>query len=167
VCAVLGFDVVLCLQYLGFDVPGDGQGRRAATESDLRAFGDGSDDDQAEKDALLRLVEAHDLVEFGMIPEFVGRFPVVVPFHSLTEDMLMRILTEPKNALITQYQTLFSMDKVDISDNTTVLVGQQYCWSLAFVLFLCFVISGSMKSVSCCLECFDDIGWAAGRASGL
>jgi len=104
-------------------VPGDGQGRRAATESDLRAFGDGSDDDQAEKDALLRLVEAHDLVEFGMIPEFVGRFPVVVPFHSLTEDMLMRILTEPKNALITQYQTLFSMDKVDISDNTTVSPG--------------------------------------------
>jgi len=59
-----------------------------------------------------RLVEAHDLVEFGMIPEFVGRFPVVVPFHALTEDMLMRILTEPKNALATQYQTLFSMDKV-------------------------------------------------------
>jgi len=101
------------LQYLGFDVPSDGQGRRAATESDLRSFSDiGSEDDQAEKDMLLRLVEAHDLVEFGMIPEFVGRFPVVVPFHSLTEDMLMRILTEPKNALITQYQTLFNMDKV-------------------------------------------------------
>jgi len=107
--------VLVLLQYLGFDVPSDGQGRRAATESDLRSFSDtghGSEDDQAEKDALLRLVEAHDLVEFGMIPEFVGRFPVVVPFHSLTEDMLMRILTEPKNALITQYQTLFSMDKV-------------------------------------------------------
>jgi len=107
--------VAVWLQYLGFDVTSDGQGRRAATESDLRSFGDtghGSEDDQAEKDALLRLVEAHDLVEFGMIPEFVGRFPVVVPFHSLTEDMLMRILTEPKNALITQYQTLFSMDKV-------------------------------------------------------
>lgn len=106
---------LVCLQYLGFDVPGDGQGRRAATQSDLRSFSDighGSEDDQAEKDALLRLVEAHDLVEFGMIPEFVGRFPVVVPFHSLTEDMLMRILTEPKNALITQYQTLFNMDKV-------------------------------------------------------
>lgn len=96
-------------------MPSDGQGRRAATESELRSFSDsahGSEEDQAEKDALLRLVEAHDLVEFGMIPEFVGRFPVVVPFHSLTEDMLMRILTEPKNALITQYQTLFSMDKV-------------------------------------------------------
>jgi len=103
---------VLWIQYLGFDVPSDGQGRRAATESDLRSFSDSSEDDQAEKDALLRLVEAHDLVEFGMIPEFVGRFPVVVPFHSLTEEMLMRILTEPKNALITQYQTLFNMDKV-------------------------------------------------------
>ena len=114
------------LQYLGFDVPSDGQGRRAATESDLRSFSDtghGSEDDQAEKDALLRLVEAHDLVEFGMIPEFVGRFPVVVPFHSLTEDMLMRILTEPNNALVNQYQTLFSMDKVrklaDIISRTT------------------------------------------------
>jgi ATP-dependent Clp protease ATP-binding subunit ClpX len=103
-------------KYLGFDVASDGQGRRAATEQDLRSFNEvrGSEDDQAEKDALLRLVEAHDLVEFGMIPEFVGRFPVVVPFHSLSEDMLMRILTEPKNALITQFQTLFSMDKVNL-----------------------------------------------------
>ena len=47
-----------------------------------------------------------------MIPEFVGRFPVVVPFHSLDEEMLIRILTEPRNALIPQYQALFSMDKV-------------------------------------------------------
>ena len=49
-----------------------------------------------------------------MIPEFVGRFPVVVPFHSLTELMLMLILTEPKNALVPQYQMLFDMDKVDL-----------------------------------------------------
>ena len=51
-------------------------------------------------------VEAQDLIEFGMIPEFVGRFPVLVAFHSLTEDMLVRILTEPKNALVPQYQML-------------------------------------------------------------
>ncbi len=57
-------------------------------------------------------VEARDLIEFGMIPEFVGRFPVLVPFTSLTEHMLVRILTEPRNALIPQYQSLFSMDKV-------------------------------------------------------
>jgi ATP-dependent Clp protease ATP-binding subunit ClpX len=47
-----------------------------------------------------------------MIPEFVGRFPTLVPFHSLNEDMLVRILTEPKNALVPQYQMLFGMDKV-------------------------------------------------------
>lgn len=47
-----------------------------------------------------------------MIPEFVGRFPVVVPLHSLSEKMLVQILTEPKNALVPQFQTLFTMDKV-------------------------------------------------------
>ena len=57
-------------------------------------------------------VEARDMIEFGMIPEFVGRLPVVVPFHSLTEDMLVRILVEPRNALVPQYQALFGMDKV-------------------------------------------------------
>merc|ERR1712170_325065 len=55
-----------------------------------------------------------DLIEFGMIPEFVGRFPALVPFHSLTEQMLVRILTEPKNALVPQYQMLFGMDKVEL-----------------------------------------------------
>ena len=68
--------------------------------------------EQEERDFLLRSVEARDLIEFGMIPEFVGRFPVVTPFHSLTTDMLVRILTEPHNALIPQYQVLFNMDKV-------------------------------------------------------
>jgi len=56
--------------------------------------------------------QARDLIEFGMIPEFVGRFPVITPLHSLSQDMLVRILTEPRNALIPQFQTLFSMDKV-------------------------------------------------------
>lgn len=49
-----------------------------------------------------------------MIPEFVGRFPVVVPLHSLSEKMLVQILTEPKNALVPQFQTLFTMDKVKL-----------------------------------------------------
>lgn len=69
-------------------------------------------EDNAEKDALLRYVESRDLIEFGMIPEFVGRFPVVVPLHSLDEKMLVQILTEPKNALVPQFQMLFTMDKV-------------------------------------------------------
>ena len=56
--------------------------------------------------------EARDLVEFGMIPEFVGRFPIIIPFHSLSEAMLVQILVEPKNALLSQYQKLFDMDSV-------------------------------------------------------
>ena len=69
-------------------------------------------EDESERDSFLRAVEARDLIEFGMIPEFVGRFPVITPFHSLSQDMLVRILTEPRNALVPQYQMLFGMDKV-------------------------------------------------------
>ena len=58
-------------------------------------------------------VEARDLIEFGMIPEFVGRFPILIPFHSLSEAMLVQVLIEPKNALVPQYQKLFNMDMVN------------------------------------------------------
>ena len=100
---------------MGFGAPTlSSQGRRAASEADQRNQADSSDtaSDNEEKDALLRLVEARDLIEFGLIPEFCGRLPVVVPFHSLTENMLVKILTEPHNALVPQYQALLSMDKV-------------------------------------------------------
>merc|ERR1712012_751265 len=79
------------------------------------------EEDQRERDSYLSTVEAQDLIEFGMIPEFVGRFPALVPFHSLNESMLVRILTEPKNALIPQYQMLFGMDKVDLTFNEDAL----------------------------------------------
>jgi ATP-dependent Clp protease ATP-binding subunit ClpX len=59
---------------------------------------------------LLEMVTADDLVEFGMIPEFVGRLPVMCPLEPLTEEALVRILTEPRNALIRQYQKLFAME---------------------------------------------------------
>jgi ATP-dependent Clp protease ATP-binding subunit ClpX len=89
------------------------EGRRAAAQS---AANEGSStdeqEDQAERDRYLSEVEAGDLIEFGMIPEFVGRFPALVPFHCLNEDMLVRILTEPKNAMIPQYKMLFGMDQV-------------------------------------------------------
>ena len=92
------------------------EGRRAAAQS-AQAEGSSSDEreDQAERDHYLAEVEAGDLIDFGMIPEFVGRFPTLVPFHSLDEDMLVRILTEPKNALIPQYKMLLQMDGVRIS----------------------------------------------------
>lgn len=102
-------------QYLGFGTPSNlGKGRRAAAAADL-ANSSGETDAVAEieeKDRLLKHVEARDLIEFGMIPEFVGRLPVVVPLHSLDEGTLVRILTEPRNAVVPQYQALFSMDKV-------------------------------------------------------
>ena len=50
-----------------------------------------------------------------MIPEFVGRLPVIVSFENLTESMLVRILTEPRNALLPQYQALLAMDKVKLN----------------------------------------------------
>ena len=55
-----------------------------------------------------------DLLEFGLIPEFVGRLPMVVGLQSLDEAALIRILTEPKNALIKQYQRYFQMDGVEL-----------------------------------------------------
>ncbi|XP_063697283.1 ATP-dependent Clp protease ATP-binding subunit clpX-like, mitochondrial isoform X2 [Culicoides brevitarsis] len=98
-------------KYLGFGMPANSsEGRRAAQASAAPM-----DDDQAERDANLRKVQARDLVEFGMIPEFVGRFPVLVPFHSLDVEMLVRILTEPKNALVPQYRALLGMDQVDLT----------------------------------------------------
>lgn len=104
-------------KYLGFGASvSEAQGRRAASAADVaNNYLSNSEDDLAEKDSFLKAVQARDLIEFGMIPEFVGRFPVVVPFHSLTEDMLIQILTEPQNALVPQYQYLFTMDKVTLT----------------------------------------------------
>ncbi|MBR1772044.1 MAG: ATP-dependent Clp protease ATP-binding subunit ClpX [Lachnospiraceae bacterium] len=63
---------------------------------------------------LLQEVSTQDLVKFGLIPEFVGRVPIVVSLEGLDRDALVRILKEPKNALIKQYQKLFDMDDVEL-----------------------------------------------------
>ncbi len=63
---------------------------------------------------LLRQVTPDDLLRYGMIPEFVGRLPVIVTVDALTEDDLVRILTEPKNALVRQYQKLLALDHVEL-----------------------------------------------------
>ncbi|XP_070137868.1 ATP-dependent Clp protease ATP-binding subunit clpX-like, mitochondrial isoform X2 [Drosophila bipectinata] len=98
-------------KYLGFGMPStSGSGRRAA-----QSAASPMDNDQEERDKCLTKVQARDLVEFGMIPEFVGRFPVIVPFHSLNISMLVRILTEPRNALVPQYKALLGLDDVDLT----------------------------------------------------
>jgi ATP-dependent Clp protease ATP-binding subunit ClpX len=63
---------------------------------------------------LLRKVEPEDLMRYGLIPEFMGRLPVVAVLDELDEDSLVRILTEPKNALVKQYQKLFELENVDL-----------------------------------------------------
>ena len=67
-----------------------------------------------EIDELLKQVMPQDLTKFGLIPEFIGRVPITVALETLTEDALIRILTEPKNALMKQYQALLDMDGVKL-----------------------------------------------------
>ena len=63
---------------------------------------------------ILQKVTTDDLREYGMIPEFLGRLPVVYALQHLTKEMYIRILTEPKNAILKQYKKLLSMDEVDL-----------------------------------------------------
>jgi ATP-dependent Clp protease ATP-binding subunit ClpX len=81
---------------MGFVQPGEGQSR-----------------DQRTAD-MMKEVEPDDLVKFGMIPEFIGRIPVVATLEPLDEDALTNILTQPKNALVKQYQKLLHMDNVQL-----------------------------------------------------
>ena len=71
-------------------------------------------DDSKKISELFSQVEASDLVKFGLIPEFIGRLPVLATLEELDEEALMQILTEPKNALTRQYQYLFEMEDVDL-----------------------------------------------------
>jgi ATP-dependent Clp protease ATP-binding subunit ClpX len=63
---------------------------------------------------VFREVEPEDLLKFGLIPEFVGRLPVLATLEDLDEDALIKILTEPKNALVKQYQRLFDMENDEL-----------------------------------------------------
>src|SRR5690606_15561284 len=64
---------------------------------------------------ILRKVTPEDLMKYGLIPEFIGRFPVISTLDNLGREELVRILTEPKNALTKQYAKLFEMDGVDLT----------------------------------------------------
>jgi ATP-dependent Clp protease ATP-binding subunit ClpX len=70
---------------------------------------------------LFRKVEPEDLLKFGLIPEFVGRLPVLATLEDLDEPALIQILTEPKNALVKQYQRLFEMESVDLTFHENAL----------------------------------------------
>jgi ATP-dependent Clp protease ATP-binding subunit ClpX len=81
----------------------------------VMGFGSAVDENRIRSLAqLFRLVEPDDLLKFGLIPELIGRLPIVASLDELDEEALMRILIEPKNALVKQYQRLFEMDDVDL-----------------------------------------------------
>ena len=95
----------------------DGLDKYIQRRTDASAIGFGSklhDASAQEKQNLLRKVEPDDLVKFGLIPELIGRLPVVTVLDPLDEDALVRVLKEPKNSVIKQYQTLMDMDNVDL-----------------------------------------------------
>ncbi|MEP3430476.1 MAG: AAA family ATPase, partial [Roseibium sp.] len=75
---------------------------------------DVKDPDDRRTGEVLREVEPEDLLKFGLIPEFVGRLPVVATLEDLDNDALVEILTKPKNALVKQYQRLFEMENVNL-----------------------------------------------------
>ena len=90
------------------------QGRR--TDKSALGFGSSLKDNSSEAEkALLRKVEPHDLVKFGLIPELIGRLPVITVLDDLDEDALVRVLKEPRNSLVKQYKELLSMDNVELN----------------------------------------------------
>ena len=85
------------------------------------------DPDDRKIGELLGSLEPEDLIKFGLIPEFVGRLPVIATLEDLDEEALVRILTEPKNALVKQYEKLFEMDEVrlEFRDDALRAVAQK------------------------------------------
>ena len=79
------------------------------------------DDMTGDKGFLLSNVTADDLIEYGMIPELIGRLPIITPLMPLKEDALVQILTEPKNAMVRQYQHFFSMEGAELEFTPSAL----------------------------------------------
>ena len=92
--------------------------------TDKSGIGFGADvkDTKATKSDIVDKLEPEDLIKFGLIPEFVGRLPVISNLHELDESALVKILKEPKNALVEQYKYLFNLDNVDIDFRDEALV---------------------------------------------
>lgn len=103
--------------FVGLDkIIGERTGKRAIGFVNDEVEGDKSEETFSPTD-----VRPEDLVKFGLIPEFTGRLPIITAMKELTEDDLVRVMTEPKNALIRQYKKLLAMDGVDLEFETGAL----------------------------------------------
>lgn len=105
----------------------DGIIKQRLTKSSLMGFGSDLKDKYDKDDTLLSKVVTEDLREYGMIPEFLGRLPIVFTLNGLSKDMLVQILKEPKNAIIKQYQKLLALDEVDLqfSDDALTAIAEK------------------------------------------
>lgn len=81
------------------------------------------DEEKVSLTELFKQVEPDDLMKFGLIPEFIGRLPVIAPLSELDEEALVKILTEPKNALTKQYQVLFSLENIELEFTQEALIA--------------------------------------------
>ena len=101
-----------------------------AARGDAASIGFGArvkDDEDTANSELLRQVEPEDLTKFGLIPEFIGRLPVIASLEDLDAETLVTILTKPKNALLKQYQSLFEMENVNLTftDDATEAIADR------------------------------------------
>ena len=100
----------------------DGIERLIAARKRTNVIGYGTGGNEAlDKDNMLQYLSPADLKKFGLIPEIVGRLPIITHLNPLDADALKRILTEPKNALVKQFQKLFAMDKINLVIKDEVL----------------------------------------------
>jgi ATP-dependent Clp protease ATP-binding subunit ClpX len=76
-----------------------------------------------EKNELLKFVEPDDLIKYGLIPELVGRLPVITHMEELSKESLVRVLVEPKNSIVRQYNKLFSLDNIKLEFSEPSLIA--------------------------------------------
>lgn len=84
-------------------------------------FGSDLDKNKAELEEVMKKVTQHDLVKYGLIPELIGRIPVLTVLENLDKDALVKIMTEPKNSIVKQYSKLFEMDNVELAFEKSAL----------------------------------------------
>jgi ATP-dependent Clp protease ATP-binding subunit ClpX len=105
---------------LGQKIIGFGQGADSISEPEVVT-------NQQERDRLIPYLDQKDLIDFGMIPEFVGRLPVTVPMRSLTREEVLTVMTQPKNALVKQYKAMLELDgcQLEFTDEALGVLADQ------------------------------------------
>ena len=108
---------------------------------------------------MLKLVQSEDLLKFGLIPEFIGRLPAIVTLSELSEEALVEIMTEPKNALVKQYKRLFELDDIEleIEDDAVKAIAHKAMEKKTGARGLRTIMEGAMRDMMFELPSRDDV----------